>query len=115
MDIDVTRQRQAAIFTPQGRIEGSNADQFQEEITRALRPTDEAIIIDLHQVSYVSSAGLRAFAIIAKHLKSNGLGFALTRANKSIKDVITITGFTQIMDVHDTTDDALARLTPAQA
>lgn len=110
MDINVTRQEDTAIFTPSGRIEGSNAENFHETITGSVQPTDRAVIIDLQQTSYVSSAGLRAFAIIAKSLKAKETGFAITQANKSVKDVITVTGFNQFMNVEDTNEDALSLL-----
>lgn len=110
MDIAVARQHNTAIFTPTGRIEGSNADSFHEAITDAVEEEDQAIIIDLHQVSYVSSAGLRAFAIIHKATKNHDMRFAIVRASKPIKDVITVTGFTQLMAIHDTVDDALSQM-----
>ena len=110
MDIEIFRQGATAIFTPEGRIEGSNADQFHQSITSAVLPSDQAICIDLNQVSYVSSAGLRSFAIIAKVAGQNQMGFALANASRSVMNVIQVTGFTQLMNVKPDLETALVSL-----
>ena len=115
MEIDVSRRRQAAIFQPAGRIEGSNADQFHQSVNEAVQPTDQAVIIDLQQVPYVSSAGLKAFAIIFRQSQARNIPFALTNPSKHVYDVIHVTGFNKVMNVFDTAEEAISQLLPSNA
>jgi anti-anti-sigma factor len=63
------------------------------------------IILDLEAVPYVSSAGLRVFLATAQKLDAKGK-FALTRLNNEVKEILEITGFTNILEWFDDLDQA---------
>ena len=56
MDVNASRSQGTLIIRPNGRLEGSNSKEFQETITKTIGPQDENILLDLKQISYVSSA-----------------------------------------------------------
>ncbi len=49
-----------------GRVDATNAQQCEDEITALLPDVDQAIIIDLSALDYISSVGLRVFLKIAR-------------------------------------------------
>ena len=116
MDVNASRTQNTLIIRPNGRLEGSNSQEFHETITKTIGPQDESILLDLELISYVSSAGLRAFAIIAKEAKRLSLNFALCAAGTNVQDVINTSGFNQLMPMHKDQEQALTALTaPAPA
>ena len=110
MDVNATRSQGTLIIRPNGRLEGSNSQEFHETITKTIGPDDENILLDLEQISYVSSAGLRSFAIIAKEAQRLDLKFALCSAGTNVRDVINTSGFNQLMPMHKDQLGALASL-----
>ena len=57
------------------------------------------LAIDLTDVQYVSSAGLRVFLFAHKELAKVGSGLVLRHPNEYIADVLDATGFTEILTV----------------
>ncbi len=79
-----------------GKITSSNAS----EIEAALHPEEEVsqVLIDLSELEYISSAGLR----ILLRLKKKYEDLRLTEASSQIYEILEMTGFTEIMTVEKT-------------
>ncbi len=90
-----------------GRIDASSAPVLQKEITSLIEESDGSIVLDLADVDYVSSAGLRVFLMAVKVLANESRGFALAALNADVMDVVNLTGFHQVLTVRDTVEDAL--------
>jgi len=59
-------------------------------------------------ISYVSSAGLRAFLVAARAAKSAGVGFAVCSLVSAVQEVFDVSGFSSVIRVADSESDALA-------
>ena len=110
MDLTAERREDVLSMDVKGRIDGSNATAFEEAMRNAISETDRAVIVDLRELAYISSAGLRVIIIFAKLVKARGAGLALCGLSEQILDVFRISGFDKIVPIHDTPDDALAAL-----
>ena len=68
--MEITENRTADIVTLSlsGKLDGSTAKAFEEKILGQIESGDRRFIIDLGQLDYVSSAGLRVFAVASKRL-----------------------------------------------
>ena len=102
-DRDADRLTAAVI----GRVDSSNAAAFAEAFNQAVADDDKQVIMDCGELSYISSAGLRAVLMIAKDLSSRKAKFALCSLSGSIREVFLISGFDKIIDIHE--DQAGAR------
>lgn len=91
-----------------GRIDTANADRFEELMEAGLGPDDDKLIIDLERVSFLSSAGLRVFLIIARKFKAPGKRFAICSLSESIRMVVSVSGFDQIINVYESRAAAAA-------
>ena len=60
-----------------GRIDGSNAGQFNRRMDEAVSPNDHHLILNFGGVSFISSAGLRVASILAKQFHASGRKFAV--------------------------------------
>ena len=56
-------------------------------------------------MAYISSAGLRVLLATAKKLHGSGK-FVLSRLRKEVREILEMTGFTNIMEIHDELESA---------
>ena len=96
-----------------GHVDGVNAQEFQESLDRRVEDSGSSrpVVLDLESLSYISSAGLRSILLIAKTLKSKEIKFMLCSLSDSIMEIIQITGFDKIIDVHESRAAALSAAT----
>ena len=93
-----------------GRINILNAAQFEEEIESAIEDGDRAVILDLENLTYISSAGLYAVLKLAKIAWKREAAFALCALSDHTHLVFKRIGFDKIIAIHPTRAEALASL-----
>ena len=110
--MDVTTEREGGVLSARvgGRIDGSNVVEFEEAIRNAIDQNDRGVILDLEELVYISSAGLRAVLLTAKSLWSRDVKFALCSLSDRIKEVFEISGFDKIIAIHPSKVEALASI-----
>ena len=110
--MDVTTERQDGVLSAQvgGRIDSSNAAEFEEAIRTAIEESDRAVIMDFEKLVYISSAGLRAVLLTAKFLGERNAKFALCSLADEIREIFEISGFDKIIAIHSSKAEALASL-----
>jgi len=108
MDISAQREGGTLFAKPQGRIDGFNASDFEKALRDGVADGDGALVVDMADVSYISSAGLRAILLTAKTLAQRRMKFALCAPSAPIREVLDISGFDKIVAIHDSRGDALA-------
>ncbi len=101
------------IVTPAGRIDGSNAFDFQTAIDTAMADHDAGVIMDLSELTYISSAGLRVILLLAKKIKGQSTSLVLCSLAASIMDVFEISGFGKIIPIHQTRAEAISSIATA--
>jgi anti-anti-sigma factor len=108
MNISQERQGDTLIVAAAGRVDGSNSQEFQQAIEGVIDDNDRAVVLQLKQLSYISSSGLRVMLMVARMLQKRGTKFALCELTESIREVFEISGFDRIISVHDTESAAVA-------
>ncbi len=79
-----------------GRLDAQTSPEFDEDIKTSLTGINE-LVIDLAQLAYISSAGLRTFFTCSKVMKKQGK-MIIRNANSTIMEILKTTGFTQLAD-----------------
>lgn len=82
-----------------GRMDGTNADQHDQEISALLSTAGPSFSIDLSELTYISSLGLRVFLKAAKALKQQNKKLVLSRPTQEILDILLLSGFDQIIEI----------------
>ena len=90
-----------------GRVDGANAREFQDALETLLKDNVSAMILDLENLSYISSAGLRVILLISKQLQGKGARFGVCALSGAISEVFQISGFDKIIPTHAAQSDAL--------
>ena len=93
-----------------GRIDGSNAREFQDALETFLEGELNALVLDMEKLSYISSAGLRVILLVSKKLQRASAQFGICSLSDSIGEVFQISGFDKIISTHRTQADALSAI-----
>lgn len=101
VNINTERDGGALVVKTEGRIDGSNASDFQGAVEAEISSDDKSLILDFEQLDYISSAGLRVILLIAKDLQQKGIKFAICSLSTLVREVFMISGFDQIIEVYD--------------
>jgi anti-anti-sigma factor len=102
----------AVVLKATGRIDLSNADDFKAAVDKALAAATGGLVIDLADVDYISSAGLRSLMIEFKASKSQGKQFAITSLQPLLMEIFTISRFHLVFPLFDTVRAALEKQVP---
>ncbi len=110
MDITSRRTEDALIVSAEGRVDGANARKFQKAVENVITDGDQAVILDMENLSYISSAGLRSILLIAKGLQKRSSKFAVCALQDPIREVFRIVGFDKIVSIYDSQGEAVKAL-----
>jgi anti-anti-sigma factor len=103
MNINETREGDVLIVAVEGRIDSTTCKQLEDMLPE--RVQDNArVLLDLSDVQYVSSAGLRVMLKAAKIVRSTGHDLVLAGLIPQVHEVFQVIGF-----------DALFRILPDRA
>ena len=87
----------------QGRLDNDGAGDLTAAIEEAVRLGSHAIAVDLAEIKYISSAGIGALVRAHKQLQAIRGRFALVAASPEVRNVIRLTGLSQILVIQDHT------------
>ena len=108
MAINTERIGATVVVKAEGRIDGSNASEFQTDLQGAMAEDLGALVLNFESLSYISSAGLRVLLMTAKTLEGKGAKLALCSMTEQIREVFRISGFDNIIAIHESQADAMA-------
>jgi anti-anti-sigma factor len=80
---------------------------FEDKILAVIDEGERQLVIDLSQLNYVSSAGLRVFLLASKRLSPAGGKLVLCSLQEPVKEVFEIVGFFSILSILGSRDEAL--------
>ena len=96
------------VLHARGRINALSADRFEFEVSRAFAATDRDVIVDASEVTYLSSAGLRAFLRLWQALKKQNRSLHVCSLKPYIQQVFEMIGFDQVIPINADVAAALA-------
>ena len=110
MGIKTERTGATLVATAEERVDGANARGFQNDLEQAIEEGDRTVILDLKQLFYISSAGLRAILLTAKGLQRQQAKLAVCSLSDPVREIFEISGFDKIIPVHPTLGEAITAL-----
>ena len=106
MEINVEEKNGTLISHVAGRVDSANAREFDQALNSAIGD-HKNVLLDLGDLSYISSSGLRILLLLAKSLRARGAKFALCSLSGPIREVFEISGFDQIITIFDSADEIM--------
>ena len=98
------------VITAAERIDSANAQKFYDELDATIEPTDKVVILDMAELTYISSAGLRVILQTARTLQRQNARFALCSLSGTVREVFEISGFDRVIEIHPSQSEAIAAL-----
>jgi anti-anti-sigma factor len=89
-----------------GRVDSRTAPDLQRRVSALLDERPRALIVDMRETAYISSAGLRVLLAAAKRLESGGHRLVLCALSEPVRQVFEMSGFTQLMTIVDSRGEA---------
>ena len=89
-----------------GRLDHSQDQLLEETLQRLLDEGHYRLIVDLNQVTYVNSGGLRCLVTIWRQARRQGGDIALCGLSEHISKVFSIVGFDKIFLIYPDCADA---------
>ena len=92
-----------------GDIDAKTTPVIQEQVFPVVQP-ESKIILDMRQVSYMSSAGLRMLLLLYRNASEQTGNIVLVGLKEEIRDTMSVTGFLDFFTTCDNIESALALL-----
>ena len=99
LKVHFSEEDQCYLIEIAGEISYSITSLFQEKIDTALKEPKKNILIDLSQVTYISSAGLRVLLKFGKDVSAQDKNLALCGLNEFVSSVFKVSGFDKIFNI----------------
>jgi anti-sigma B factor antagonist len=107
MNITEREQNGVTIFVLEGRVDSEGAVDLDLALQTATSEGKHKMILDMSQVRYINSAGLRTLADILTQNKENAGNLLLVDLNPKVQRVFQIIGFDNFFDIYPTIEEAL--------
>lgn len=108
METSVEQRGVVFIVHIAGSVDGLTAEPLQQIFTRELEAGRYLLVADFGAVDYTSSAGLRVLLGTVKRARSGGGDLRLADTNPDVRKVLDLSGFTGILKIFETVDDAVS-------
>jgi len=91
----------------EGSLDTATSPEVEKEINALMEEGVEKFVLNFEKTRYMSSAGLRVLLATAKKLKGKG-ELKISNLNAMIEEVFEISGFSTILNVYKTEEEALS-------
>ena len=109
MEIKKEKKNDITCLRIEGCLDASNSSVAEKSVLDTVAAEGANMIIDLSELQYISSAGLRVILVVAKDIKTKNGKIVLCSMTDSVRKVFEISGFTSIFDIQDNVEAALKR------
>lgn len=99
MDISIEKLNDRAVVATSGRLDAAGAPALEAQCKTLIQEGAKRLLLDMAQVEYISSAGLRSLLVLAKAMKSSGGAMVLCGLTPAVREVMTISGFDSILTI----------------
>lgn len=88
------------VMTLSGKLDTVSSPEVQTALLAALESAERGLVVDMAEVAYVSSAGLRVMLIGGKTAKAKGKAFSLAGLRPAVAEVFKMSGFDRLLEIH---------------
>jgi anti-sigma B factor antagonist len=107
MEIAEQKKGSVVVLALTGRLDAGTAGKLEEKLVSLIDAGNRSFVLDLMNLDYISSAGLRVLLMTAKKLKGLNGRIVLASLKDHIREVFDIAGFSAIFPTYDQQDAAV--------
>ena len=94
------------MITPSGRLDGSQTGQLESTLVSQLQAGHKWLVINMTDVDYVSSAGLKRLVSLWQRIRDQKGDLALAALKPRVQEVIEMIGLDLVFTISETPDQA---------
>jgi anti-anti-sigma factor len=96
-----------ALIRLAGFLDAHTVSMFDKDLERYLDEGRHRVVLDIGELSYISSAGIGAMMGLAQRLRKKGGILVLLRPSEKVFKILDTLGFTKIFQITNDADEAL--------
>ncbi|MBO9308433.1 MAG: STAS domain-containing protein [Chloroflexi bacterium] len=108
MQVSVSEMRRVMLIEVSGRVDSLSATKLGEALNEQIDSGRNRLVIDLSNVEYISSAGLRELVSAAKKVRSSGGDLRIAGPSHRVRDVLQLAGLLELLQVFPTQIEAVS-------
>ncbi|AZQ64053.1 anti-sigma factor antagonist [Flammeovirga pectinis] len=108
MEIDIQNTDNITVINVNGYLDANTSPVLDQKIADLVAEGNANILLNLKDVGYMSSSGLRVFLNASKAVRPLRGKFKVCQVTPDVMEVIKMTGFDIIVDVIETYDAAIS-------
>lgn len=109
MEISALAPTQSKVVL-KGRLDTTGVDRIETKFVASLVPRGLSAIVDLSQVDFVASMGLRVLISVARSLSRKNARLVLFAPQEGVREVFESVSLGDLIPIRETEADALAAL-----
>lgn len=108
--MEITTEQVAGITVVylRGEIKSSTSGEVMDSLVDLVKGGATKLLLNMKDVGFISSAGLRSILVASKLLKNSGGQMRLCNANETVAKVLETSGFTSLVNMHSDESKAMA-------
>lgn len=107
MDIPEKTVGKVIVLSISGRLNASVANDVERKLNSLISSDQVRLVMELGQLEYISSSGLRVLLAALKRVKKEGGDIRLASLQTYVKEVFDIAGFIPLFRIFDKEGDAV--------
>lgn len=109
MDITVLMRNQIAVVVVSGRVDALTSKTLLARLEQEMNAGNHRLVVDLHQVDFMSSAGVQALVTVARAARAHAGELVIAGAQPNVKRVFDLSGLTNFAPAYHDVASALAQ------
>ncbi len=97
-----------SVMKVKGRVDSDSAPELETALTKLLNDGRNKIVLNLQNVDFLSSAGLRAIVKAYQGAKKSGGDLRLASVSEPIEVILRTVGMMQMLKMYPTDQEAMA-------
>ncbi|RMH00058.1 MAG: anti-sigma factor antagonist [Chloroflexi bacterium] len=107
LNISVESLKRVDLITVSGRIDSSNVTELEDALNNSLQNGRFNLVLDMADVNYISSAGLRAIVAALRDCSKRGGGVRIARPSDRVQEVLSLAGLDSLFPIYEDTVSAV--------
>ena len=108
LDIEHEEKGNVTVVYFFGKMDTGTSPEAEKYVNKLLDQGTNNIVMNLEELDFISSTGLRVILSTGKKLMASGGKETLCSPNITVNDVLKMSGFNRMFGVFDTEEEALA-------
>lgn len=101
LEITTQEMKRVDLFTISGRVDSSTAPDLEEALQGRLDSGRYNLVLDMSDVNYLSSAGLRAMVSALRTCKRKGGDVRVADPSERVQEVLELAGLDALFESYD--------------